>query len=402
MYDVLRGIRVVEVSMFAFVPAAGTALADWGADVVKVVHPVTSDPMATAAAGNLEPLDDGTAFMWELANRGKRSIGLDLNNPDALEILYDLVREADVFLTSFLPAARRKLKIEFEDIKKINPKIVYGRGSAVGIRGEERETGGYDTLCYWGRSGMAYNVADTIGYFISQPGPGFGDLPSGFMLASGVVGALLRRERTGEGGVVDVSLLGSGMWANSPGIMASELYDIPSIPIRRRADNPLFGGYRAQDGRYIFFAALISDGVWSDFCAHVDRPDLVDDPRFCGHRERVANNLALVDIIDEIVASQPLDYWVEHMKTLKCPWSTVQTSQEAMSDPQALANGYVVPVVTRSGRSVHTVATPVQFDEQALSPTEAPEPGQHTEEILLELGRDWDEIIRLKSTNAIM
>jgi len=169
MYDVLDGVRVVEVAMWAFVPAAGAVLADWGADVVKVAHPEYGDPMRGTPVGGLPPLEQGPAFMWEILNRGKRSLALDLANPDSRPVLADLVRRADVFLTSFLAAARKRLKIEVEDIRAINPDIIYARGSGHGVRGPEREQGGYDHTSFWARSGLAHATSMVTDEFIPHP-----------------------------------------------------------------------------------------------------------------------------------------------------------------------------------------------------------------------------------------
>jgi len=220
MKSPMEGVRVVEVAQFTFVPAAGAVLADWGADVIKVEHSVTGD--AQRGLGQLGVLNmRGSAInpVMEHANRGKRSTGIDLANPQGRRVLYELVERADVFLTSFLPAARTRLGIELADIRAVNPKIIYVRGSALGERGPEREHGGYDMTGYWCRAGSAASCtpADMPGV-MTQPGPAYGDSIGGMTIAGGIAGALFARERTGEPSIVDVSLLSTGLWAMGLGV----------------------------------------------------------------------------------------------------------------------------------------------------------------------------------------
>ena len=210
----LDGIRVLEVAMYGFVPSAGAVLAEWGADVIKVEHAVTGDPQrGLRQTGPLRVEGDPNPNI-EHANRGKRAIGLDMSKPEGLEVLLELAKRADVFLTSFLPGHRRKFGIDVDDIRAVNPKIIYARGSALGPRGRESEKGGYDMTAFWCRAGTAATITPPgIEGMIGPPGPAYGDTISGTNLAGGIAAALLKRERTGEPSTVDVSLLGSGLWA---------------------------------------------------------------------------------------------------------------------------------------------------------------------------------------------
>jgi crotonobetainyl-CoA:carnitine CoA-transferase CaiB-like acyl-CoA transferase len=355
-------------------------------------------------AGSLVPLDDGTAFMWEIVNRGKRSIGIDVATPEGHALLLEMASEADVFLTNFLTPARKRLKMDVDDIRAANPKIIYARGSGQGPKGPQADDAGFDAVTYWCRSGWAYPVAKAAGQFIAQPGPGSGDVPSGFALAAGVSAALLRRERTGQPSVVDVSLLHNGMFGMNS-VVAAGIYDIDYVPIRAH-DDPMNGGfvtgYETKDGRYIFFSGLRHDLGWDDMCERMGTPDLAADERFATHETRQENNLALVAILEDIFRTRTLDEWSTALEGADIPWSAVRTQKEVLSDPQAIANGYVAEVTRNSGRKVKLTTSPVQFDEEpAEVRLAAPEPGQHTEEILLEMGKDWDEITRLKDARAI-
>jgi crotonobetainyl-CoA:carnitine CoA-transferase CaiB-like acyl-CoA transferase len=403
MYDILSGIQVVEVAMWAFVPAAGAVLSEWGAEVVKVVHPEYGDPMQGAPVGDLPPVDVDVAFMWEILNRGKRCIGINLADPDGRAVLDDLVRNADVFVTNFLPDARQRLAIDVEDIRAINPKIIYARGSGHGVRGPEHADGGYDHTSFWARSGIAHAAAMVTGEFIPQPGPAMGDLLSGFSLAAGITGALLRRERTGKPSVVDVSLLGTAAFAFSPSVVASELYDVPTIPRSSHAKqpNPLVTCYTTQDGRQIYLAGLRTDQHWKEFCELVGHPKLGVDERFSEGPERLKNAHACIEVLDQVFGEKSLEEWKEVLVGMTTPWAIIQSAQELHDDQQVKANGYLVPVVAASGSTFHLVANPVQFDEVSPSLTRAPDHAEHTDEVLLETGRDWDEIMALKIKGAV-
>ncbi|MDT5401290.1 MAG: hypothetical protein QOK33_4521, partial [Mycobacterium sp.] len=203
----MDGVRVLEVAQFTFVPAAGAVLADWGADVIKVEHAETGDAQRGLSALMGMPVGSGSfAPLMEHPNRGKRSIGLALESPDALEVLHELIRGSDVFLTNFLPAARRRLGIELSDVRKINPDIVYVRGSGFGARGPDSEKGGYDSTAFWARGGSALGTTpvDYDGLCV-MPAGAYGDSLGGMTIAGGIASALFARERTGETSVIDVS-----------------------------------------------------------------------------------------------------------------------------------------------------------------------------------------------------
>jgi len=403
VYDILAGVRVVEVSQFAFVPAAGAILADWGADVTKVVHPVYGDVMHTASSSGLAPLPDGTAYMWEIVNRNKRSIGIDIANADGREVLYDLVRGADVFMTNFLPSARAKLKIDVDDIKALNRSIVYARGSGHGPHGPDRDAPGYDAVSLWARTGYGHAFTMATGSFVAQPGPGSGDLPSGLALAAGVTGALFRRERTGAGAVVDVSLMAAGIWGLAGSITASKLYGMEHVPIRLRETpgNALFAGYETQDHRWLFFGGLVHGQGYRDFAQRIGRPELASDPRFADEAARQAHHAEFVAELVDAFASRTLAEWCVALQGCEIAWSAVQAEGELHDDAQVVANGYIQDGGKETCPGLRLPASPVAFDEQPPSMRVAPEPGADTEAILQELGRSWEDIAALKAGGAV-
>jgi crotonobetainyl-CoA:carnitine CoA-transferase CaiB-like acyl-CoA transferase len=397
----LEGIRVLEVAMYGFVPSAGAVLAEWGADVVKVEHAVTGDPQRGLRQTGLLRVEGDPNPNIEHANRGKRSIGLDISVSEGRDLLYELARRSDVFLTSFLPGHRRKFCIDVDDIRAVNPKIIYARGSALGPRGDEAERGGYDMTAFWCRAGTAATVtpAGTDG-MIGPPGPAYGDTISGTNLAGGIAAALLCRERTSEPSVVDVSLLGSGLWAlgHTVALTLHLNQRMEAMPpgVHGSPINPLVGLYATSDGRYISLVMLQPDKFWADVCRHIDRPDLVDDPRFATTELIAANTAEAVELLSKAIATRTLAEWSERFATLSGPWAPVQDTLQAAGDAQVRANEYVV----RAGE-LELVASPVQFDVAA--PRTGPAPGfaEQTEEVLLELGLDWDRIIELKTAGVV-
>jgi len=405
MDQVLAGVRVLEVATWTFVPAAGAVLADWGADVIKVEHPVTGDPQRGLMTSGL--MGDGSKipnFMMEQPNRGKRSIGIDIRSEDGLELLYKLVETADVFLTSFLPAARQSMKIDVEHLRARNPNIIYARGSGNGQRGPESERGGYDGATYFARGGHALALTpDNLEYPLG-PRAAYGDLPGGMTIAGGIAGALFRRERHGVPSVVDISLLSCATWTLAPDIMASKLFGLPKLPTggnREMNPNPLVGSYKTKDGRFLMLCMLESDRYWPDLCRQIGRPELIDDPRFKDHAARGENKTECIRALDAAFAERTFDEWKDELLDAEGVWSPYQLPIELHDDVQVQANGYLRPVESDQG-TFNVVGNPVQFDETPPALTRAPQHGEHTETLLLELGYDWDDIIRLKDAGAIL
>jgi crotonobetainyl-CoA:carnitine CoA-transferase CaiB-like acyl-CoA transferase len=402
-YDLLDGVQVVELSLYAFAPSAAAVLADWGADVVKIVPPTVADPMMGSPIARLPERDVGVQFMWEILNRGKRCIGLDVSLPDGQALLHELVAEADVFVTNLLPDARRRFRADVDDLQAVNDQLVYARATGHGDRGSERERGGYDITDFWARSGIGHAASQVSNEFVPLLGPAFGDLSSGAFLAGGIAAALFRRERTGSGAVVDVSLLSSGMWVLSPGVVASRLYDVDTIPRFRHAEapNPLVAVYTTADDREIYLSGIQTERHFENFCEVVERPNLLVDPRFATGAARLAHAAECIAAIDEIFAKRTLADWKERLAALTTPWMVVQTAAEASHDPQVVANDMVVDVEGAAG-TFPLVASPAQFDGAAPTLTRAPDHGEHTEAVLLELGYSWDEINRLKERGAVL
>lgn len=405
MIDVMKGVRVLEIAEHTFVPAASAVLADWGADVIKVEHAERGDAMRGLARTGVLDLSQQVHVLYEHSNRGKRSIGIDIGKPEGLEVVYKLAATSDVLLTNKLPGVLAKLKIDVADIRRCNPKIIYVRGTSFGPKGEDKDRGGYDMTAFWCRAGSASGATPPeVKGITPQPAPAYGDSMGGAIIAGGIAAALLKRERTGEPSIVDVSLLGVGAWAMSAAVALSLQMKVPWGPIPMGAHgpgNPLVGVYQTSDGRYISLVMLQGFYYWRDFCEHIGRPELADDPRFDSHENLTLNAEQARAAMREAFAGATLAEWTQRLKTMKGQWAPVQNTLELVADPQVQANGYIARATTRHGLEFDLVASPVQFDEKPTPTARGPEFNEHGEEILQQLGYDWDSIIELKTKGAV-
>ncbi|MDT5140481.1 MAG: hypothetical protein QOD58_4743 [Mycobacterium sp.] len=407
MIKVMEGIRVLEVAQFTFVPAAGAILADWGADVIKVEHPLRGDTQrGFLNMGGIQVNPDRHPLM-EHPNRGKRSVGIDVSTPGGQEVIYELAKTSDVFLTNYLPAQRQKNKFDVEHIRAVNPNIVYARGSAYGDKGVERDVGGYDGTAFWTRSGVGHALTPAeLGGALGQGIPAFGDSIGGMFIAGGISAALLHRERTGEALELDVSLLSTAWWAAgasvTQGMETGETMRSPMPGSMAPSVNPFMANYLTSDGGTINLCIISPTGLIRDTFEHLGIPELADDPRFSEVLPLIQNANAAGELITKAFAAKPFEYWRQHLKTLKGQWAPFQSLIDLADDEQAIANDMIAEVeVVSGGAPFRVVRGPVQFNHEPLETTRAPQASEHTEIVLMELGMDWDRIAELKDSGAI-
>lgn len=407
MTQVMKGVRVLELAQFTFVPAAGAILADWGADVIKIEHPVRGDTQRgfiNLGGVKIDPLRN---TMMEHPNRGKRSVGVDVSTPEGLEVIYEIAKTADVFLTNYLPAQRQKLKVDIEHIRAVNPNIIYARGSAHGDKGPEREIGGFDGTSFWSRGGIGYSFSpEQLDGPLTQGIAAFGDSIGGMNIAGGISAALFHRLRTGEAVELDVSLMSTAWWA--AGTSMDQFMELgrttrAQMPTSGGAPgNPFLGNFRTADGGTINLCILTPGPLIRDTFTHLGLPELADDPRFSEVRALMENWQAASQLMVVAFASKPFQYWRQHLKTMKGQWAPVQSLLDLSTDEQAVANDMLIEVeAVDGGKPIKLVRGPVQFDHAPVQTTRAPQASEHTETFLMELGLEWDRIEQLKAKGAI-
>jgi crotonobetainyl-CoA:carnitine CoA-transferase CaiB-like acyl-CoA transferase len=404
----LNGVRVLEVAQFTYVPSAGAVLADWGAEVVKIEHPVTGDAqrglVKVLGAAASKP---GSSFapIMEAPNRGKRSVGLALDNAEARPLFDELVHRSDVFLTNYLPSARKKLSIDVDDVRRVNPDIIYVAGSGFGMDGPDRDTGAYDATAFWARGGSAdgLNPPDST-QSAFMPAGAYGDNIGGITIAGGVAAALYGRHVTGEPSVLDVSLLAVGAWATQFSVNMAMLMGGPLPKAERRTQapgNPLTGAYRTADGRFVQLSMLQPTRYWPEFCRLMGLEQYAGDPRFDSLEAMAEHSEAAHDIVADTIGKLSFAECKALLRRGTGQWAPVQDAWEMAHDEDLTANGRIANIVDAEGNPQQLVASPVKFDDDPAALERAPQFAEHTDDVLRELGVDDDQLIELKIAGAI-
>lgn len=393
--QLLRGVRVIDVSSYIFGPAAAAVLAHWGADVIKVESPGMPDPMRGAGPA-------GPTATFHHYNRGKRAIAVNLTTEAGQAVLRRLVRDVDVFVTNHLPRTRAKLHIDVADVHAWNPRIVYARASGQGPLGPDAEQGAYDITSWWARGSLAAETMRVAGAEWPTFLVGHGDGMSGLVLAGGICAALLHRERTGTARVVDGSLLGTAAWFNAPSIISSMTDGTwPDGRGPRDGNPPGANLYRTQDGRFLQLMMMGNrDADWADLCDRLGHPELGGDPRFATASARSANRTVAVRVLDEIFASRSAADWGKLLGHGRTVWALVQHANELPHDPQVIANGFIQQVDTDRGPTP-VISPAVMFDEDAGQSTRAPGFGEHTDEVLHEIGFSDAEVAAFRAADDV-
>ena len=396
----LSGIKVVEVSTWAAGPSCGMWLAENGADVVRV-EPIEGDPVRGMMQSGVVPVTD-LNWLWEMWNRSKRGIAVNLGQEAGQEIVHKLVGQADVFLANLRPGTLKKAQLDYETLNQLNPRLIYANITGYGPKGPGADWPSFDEIGFWARSGIMAVLGEPDTPLVPLRGA-MGDHTTGMFTLGGIALALYVRERTGRGQRVDVSLVGSGTWVAGCDVQGALIYDhdMPRFS-RKTIGNPLYNHYECKDGKWVQFQMLQTDRYWSGVCKALGREDLEHDPRFDSHQKRVENNVELIAILDEVLATESRDEWAPRFNENGLVWGPAQTPMEVTQDPCVLENKYIVEYEHFSGRKVRGITCPIQLSQNPTrAPRGAPEYSQHTEEVLLEMGYSWDDITKLKDSKVI-
>jgi crotonobetainyl-CoA:carnitine CoA-transferase CaiB-like acyl-CoA transferase len=396
--NIFSGLKVVDFSSYVAGPAAAVILSDFGADVIKVEAP-NGDPWRVGHKIAPQPLAD-EPYQWHLNNRNKRSIALDLKSPSAQKVLQELVTWADVLIVNTPHPARKKLKLEYDDVVLWNPRLIYADLTGFGEKGPDASLPGFDITSYWARSGLLSMTRDA-GAPPTWPVGGSGDNATAVGIYSAIVTALYRRERTGKGAYVTTSLLAEGVWSASVSIQAAlaggKFY---AAHDRKNPANAGLNVYQAGDGTW--FVLIVTPDKVAAVAKAIGRPDLLTDARFSDPAKLMANMSQLSAILDEIFAAQPMAHWYEIFNGVHVTFGAVRGPEEVINDPQLAANDIVVPLEGAGGKLTSTISSPIQVHGVAKVPARrAPNLGEHTDEILKELGFDAKEIERLRAGGAV-
>jgi crotonobetainyl-CoA:carnitine CoA-transferase CaiB-like acyl-CoA transferase len=395
----LAGLKVLDISSFIAAPAAAVVLGDWGADVIKVEGP-EGDPNRRIMIDSANYPKASVNYPWEMDSRNKRSLVLDLKKPEARAALDHLLKWADVLICNFPPLVRQKLKLSYEDVRPVNSRLIYGSLTGYGETGPDRDRPGFDATAYFARSGLL-DAQRYEGGPPGVPGPAQGDRATAMALVSSILMALIHRMKTGEGSWVGTSLLGNGLW--SCGVIAQAALVNAYLPHRPPPDRPrsaLGNIYRTADDRWLQLTIVREDKMWAPLCEAVGHPELISDPRFAEVDERRKHSADLAAILHDAFASNSYVHWVKALADAGITFGVISRPQDVPHDEQAVACGAIVE--TEIPEVPRTLSNPIRLgfaEQRAAHP--APRLGQHSDEILREVGLDAREIAALRSVGAI-
>jgi crotonobetainyl-CoA:carnitine CoA-transferase CaiB-like acyl-CoA transferase len=396
--NIFSGLKVVDFASFIAGPSAAVILSDFGADVIKVESPAGD---LWRIGHKIPPQPQAKdAYPWHLANRNKRGITLDLKSPSAQRVLEKLVKWADVFIVNTPHPARKKLKLEYDDVAQWNPRLIYADVTGFGENGPDSALPGFDITSYWARSGLLSMTRDADAP-PTWPVAGSGDNATAVGLFSAIVTALYRRERTGNGSYVTTSLLAEGVWSASVSIQAALCEAKFFAPHdRKNPANAALNVYRASDGTW--FVLLVTPDKLASVAKALGRPDLLTDPRFSDPEKLAENMSALTKILDDLFCSKPMSHWREVFDGVHVTFGAVRGPEEVINDPQLRANNIVVPLEGAGGRLTSTISSPINVHGVAKVPAKrAPALGEHNEAVLKELGFSTSEIDGLRESGAV-
>ncbi|NYF54128.1 CaiB/BaiF CoA transferase family protein [Tunturiibacter gelidoferens] len=394
---IFSGLKVVDLASFIAGPAAATILSDFGADVIKV-EPPDGELWRHGHQIPPQPRSD-VPYPFELANRNKRGLALNLKAASAQQVLERLVKWADVFIVNTPHTARKKLKLEYDDVTQWNPRLIYADLTGFGENGPDAALPGFDLTAFWARSGLLYMTRDA-GSPPTWPVAGSGDNATAVAIYGAIATALYRRERTGKGSYVTTSLLATGIWSAGVSIQAALCgANFYGLHDRAHPANAGLNMYRSSDDTW--FVLVVTPDKVSAVLKAIGREDILTDPRFSDPAKLAENRPQLTAILDEIFGSQPMSHWYEVFNGVHVPFGAVRGPQEVVNDPQLRANDIVVPLEGAGEKLASTISSPIQVHGVTKVPARrAPGIGEHNDEVLKELGFTSDEIAGLRASGA--
>ncbi len=399
MAGLLEGLRVIEVATFVFAPAAGTVLSDFGAEVIHVEPPGIGDPLRYLSTLRPLPVCDEN-YPWLMDGRNKKSVVVDLKHADGHQVMMELIRDADIFITNYHPSVLEELDLTYDTLAAENPRLIYAHGTGYGEIGDEAEKPGYDATAWWARSGLMDAVRPAGGE-LAMSTAGMGDHPSSISIVAGISLALYARERTGKGTKVSTSLVANGAWSNSILIQAALCGGVPyQPPTQAGTSNAMLNHYRTSDDRSFFLVLVKEATEFERFCTAIGQPELCSDPRFEEIDERRANAEALVAILSDWFAQRPIAEWQQIFDEYAITYGVIATSEDAVNDEQMASTGVFMDVEGRPGMRV--VNSPIALsDFPKRAPQPPPELGEHSNAVLSELGYDEVRIAALRDAGVI-
>ena len=393
----LKGLKVVEMATWLFAPMSACLLGELGADVIKVeAH--GGDPMR----GLVHRVRDHVDWVYELANRNKRSVALDVRSPGGGEVMRRLLEDADIFIVNLRRGGLERLGIDYASLRESHPRLIYAHATGYGTEGPDINRPAFDELAYWARGGFM-SILGAPGNDPVRLVGAMGDLPSAMNITAAIFAALYQRELTGEGQFLTCSLYGGGIWANGFAVQGA-LATGQNFPRgdRYSSFNSLYNSYRAADDKWLQLAMIQEERFWAPFAEAIDLPILTEDARFAVTAERRRHTREAVELIEQRIAEEPRDHWAAIFDALDFPWAPAADELEISQDPQAAVNGYVGVMEHRSGIEFKVLGAPFKLDQAPMTNySSAAELGEHTELVLEELGYDWDAIAALKQAGAI-
>ena len=404
MNQSLEGIRVVEVGGVAAMPLVGMLMGSWGADVIHVEPPGRGDMQRTMTASGMAGFGrpHEVDYLFEHVDRNKRSIAIHMGKPEGKKVLHELIASADVFLNNLRPYEIEKFDLGYETLKALNPKLVWGNLTGYGLEGPEKNTGGYDSVAFWARSGVM-ELLHGAGTAPNISRPAYGDSVTALSFLSGVMTALFVRERTGVGQKVEVSLFNTAVWTLGYDVTGCLITGEEALrPERRTMANPIRNIYPTKDDRWIMLGMTNAQHYWPSFCKAIGRPELENDPRFADYDGRKENAETLTGIIDEEFGKKTLDEWRSILTENGLVWAPVNTPMEAINDEQAQVMGFFSEWDHPKWGPIRMIDNPIRMSgTQSGNRLKAPELGEHTDEIVRELGYSAEAVAKLKKDGIL-